>query len=109
MILSLFTFALGLYLGWKARSFVSARARGKAAARRPTALKSANNKRRVKYSPVLNSLQQEVLSALMAQGASYSQSEAAVLSLSDRKHDTFDELFRAAVAVLQPLKVRRVA
>jgi hypothetical protein len=42
-------------------------------------------------------------------GASHAAAEAAVLSLSDRKHDTFDGLFRAAVSVVQPAKARRVA
>jgi hypothetical protein len=99
MIIAAFSLLLGLYLGWKAHSFVSARA----------ALKRKTRTRVVKYRPVLNTLQQQVLSALVGLGASHSAAEAAVLSLSDRKHDTFDQLFRAAVGCLQPRKVRRVA
>jgi hypothetical protein len=100
MILALLSLALGIYLGWNTRSFVSSRSRRKI--RRATP-------KRVKCHPVLNTLQQQVLSALVGLGASHAAAEAAVLSLSDRKHDTFDGLFRAAVSVVQPAKARKVA
>lgn len=68
-------------------------------ARQLVTLDNSPVRARAKYNRaiVLKPVQQDVLSALMNLGCSFSQAETAVQSVSDRQGESFDALFRKAV------------